>query len=237
MIEVNNQPYFIRGKYVNIDDGSPYIVTMNFLDGTMEENLERVKRALDDFVIEFQNKGIIVGYYEVSVENNTGKIYMELGNVTEDNSYIINEVILFTQNNIKNVNKVSINDELQSVESKNTIWFIMAIISIFIVVGVWILVSDYNDRQRKEPIDAVIVSMEPISISYEYNGDVYITEVDYYASTMHEGQVLKIYVDPHNPGVISQDHTVIALITIIGGILAEIIALWMARTPSIVVRR
>lgn len=90
-------------------DGECFTFTVYFEEAVTDDNLAQINKAVDDFAASYNEKGIYIGYIDVSKKDDNAFIYLDLGNVEEDCNTSIHG-ILMALNNIPGIRTVILNE-------------------------------------------------------------------------------------------------------------------------------
>ncbi|MCR5322261.1 MAG: hypothetical protein K6E85_03185 [Lachnospiraceae bacterium] len=84
-----------------------------YSDGVdISEMKEKIAKAVDCFVSEYETKNIYMGYIDVSVEGEKVFIYQDLGNVEPENNKLAVQELLKAVGTVSGVKEVVINEGL-----------------------------------------------------------------------------------------------------------------------------
>lgn len=91
-------------------DGECFTFTIYFEEAVTDENLAQINKAVDDFAASYNEKGIYIGYIDVSQKDDNAFIYLDLGNVGEEDCNTSIHGILMALNNIPGIRTVILNE-------------------------------------------------------------------------------------------------------------------------------
>lgn len=92
-------------------DGECFNYSVYLEDGYSDAKLEEMKKAIDDFIIPYEDEDINLGYIDVSKNDDKVNIYLDLGNADPEESDTAIKGILRTINNVPGIKSVILNED------------------------------------------------------------------------------------------------------------------------------
>ena len=110
MIGLEKLNLYYEAHLVNLD-GECFIFDIYFKNGVNNKKLKQIEKSIKDFSESFDYNGdTYPGYINVSTNEGVVSIFLDLGNVLPQNEIISIQGVLKSINNVKEIEKVMINE-------------------------------------------------------------------------------------------------------------------------------
>lgn len=92
-------------------DGENFLYSVYFEEVFSDEKFEEIEKVMDEFVTSYQEKGIYLGYMDVSKMEDKVNIYLDLGAVAPEDSDTAIKGILKALNKVSGIKSVIVNED------------------------------------------------------------------------------------------------------------------------------